>query len=463
MYLAQSTSLLQLPKQVCLPRPSFAQPPPPTAAPTPPLSTSQDKDRFNLESFAVFPQCSVNLITCSSNSGKTEFLRRVIGYRYRFFQNPDLIRRVVYVNGNQRDLTIQHPWSNDQESLEFVSLALDEFSDFANVLQSNDLLVLDDILQLNEAVQFIVKYAAHHFQLASVFVVTQSCLGSPLYSLIGSVHNLVLLFGNSATTRLAQHLIQSFFLCTDTKAYLKSIFGIAEKKQSSVVLKLNAVASYRPSSHILALTDVQQLFDSNAAYCWAYPELSYRETMETRASSYQAEMPLQGEGLHEAFVLLPASRVKKIPESTPTSQDDCLKDKEKQWNDMTRFLEMEIESTFPFKKWNVAKNLCRELLRCNELCISLDYRTVFIRDRPKLAYSIVDFLMAASRKAGPGETEHKVSVYKPLVQVLMRHHVPQTFIVNKLMLPSGRALSKPRQQRRGQSYQWSQDEQDYYN
>jgi hypothetical protein len=78
-------------------------------------------------------------------------------------------------------------------------------------LQRNDLLVLDDILQPDETIQYIITYGAHHIQLASVFVVTQSCLGSPLYSLIKSVHNLVLLFGNSATTRLAQHLIQSFF------------------------------------------------------------------------------------------------------------------------------------------------------------------------------------------------------------------------------------------------------------
>jgi len=458
MHLAWSTTTQQQPKQVCLPRPSFARSPtPPPLPPPPPVplvdekgeEKNQEKVQAHLESYAVFPLCSVNLITCSSNSGKTRFLHQVIRHRYRFFQNPHSIHRVIYVNGNQRDLTVQHPWSNDQEPLEFVSLTLDEFADFASVLESNDLLVLDDILQLNETIQFVLKYGAHHFQLASVFVVTQSCLGSPLYKLIGSVHNLILLFGNSATTRLAQHLIQSFFLCTDTKKYLKSIFGAAEKKQSIVVLKLNAVASYRHHSFVLALSDVQQLFDTESPYCWTYPELSHLETMEERTISYQAEMPstLQGEKLAEAFVLLPASRVKQITDST-TNADDCLKDKEKQWNDMTRFLEMEIESTFPFKKWNVAKNLTRELLRCSDLCISLDYRTVFLREKPKMAYSIVDFLMAATRKAGPGETVQKVNVYKPLVQVLMKHHVPRTFIVNKLMLPSaGTATPKPR--RRG--------------
>jgi len=471
MHLAWSTSqLLQQPKQVCLPRPSFAQPPtfpppptPPPLLPTSPTSCSSisetEIEKNALKTYSVFPQCSVNLITCSSNSGKTHFLHQVIHHRHRFFQHSDSIKRVVYVNGNQRDLTVQHPWAEDsEESLEFISLALDEFSDFASVLQSNDLLVLDDILQLSESIQFVVKYGAHHFQLASVFVVTQSCLGSPLYSLVGSVHNLVLLFGNSATTRLAQHLVQTFFLCTDTKTYLKSIFGLAEKSQSIVILKVNAVASYRPSSQVLALTDVQRLFDPTTAYCWVYPELNHKDSIEEAMANYQAEMPasFQGNHLNEAFVLLPASRVKKMTE-TNASPDECLKDEEKKWNDMTRFLEMEIESTFPFKKWNMAKNLARELLRCNELCISPDYRTVFVRDKPKLAFSIVDFLMAATRKAGPGETVHKVNVYKPLVQVLLKHHVPHTFIVNKLMLPSTRAAIGPRPRRR-----YRDDPMDFY-
>ena len=146
-------------------------------------------------------------------------------------------------------------------------------------------------------------------------------------TLIRSVHNVVLLFGNSATTRLAQHLVQSFFLCTDTKTYLKNIFGLAEKHQDIVVLKLNAVASYRPHSAILALTNIERLF--NSFYCFAYPELNHLETMEHKTVGFRARMPaLEGERLQEAFVLLPASRVQE--EATPsadTAESDCLKDK----------------------------------------------------------------------------------------------------------------------------------------
>ena len=455
MHLAPAASLLQQPRHVCLPRPSFAQTSEkpqdietltPTEAPLPPL----------LDSYFVFPQCSVNLITCSSNSGKTHFLHQVIRHRHHLFQ--DKIQRIITVNGNQRDLTSQHPWNDETENIEIVSLALDEFNDFSSILQANDLLILDDILQLNEAIQFIIKYGAHHYHLASVFVVTQSCLGSPLYSLIASVHNVVLLFGNSATTRLAQHLVQTFFLCTDTKAYLKSLFGLAEKQQDTVVLKLNAVASYRPHSRVLALTRVQQLFDSTSPYCLVYPELNHQDDMERETSSHHADMVgfhPPGEQLNNAFVLLPASRVRNTKAQQEPEEADCAKDK---WNEMALFLESEIESTFPFKKWNAAKNLTRELLRCNDLCISQDFRSVFLRERPKMVFSIVDFLAAACRKNGPGEGPEKVAMYRPLVQVLLRHHVPYTFFINKMMLPSAAAKSaRPLPRRHHRHY-----EDDYY-
>ena len=429
--------------------------PPPPPKPKPPLT---------LTSFFPFPRQSVNLISCSSNSGKTFFLEQIINHRERFFQSPELTNRIVFVNCNQRDLSIQHPWStekndneedndndNQQENstidLEVVSLTLEDFADFTTILQPNDILILDDVLQINEDIQFIVKYGCHHYSLAAVFVVTQSCLSSPLYSLIGAAHQLILIFGNTATTRLAQHLVQTFFLCPDTKAYLKAIFGIAEKQQDIVVLKLNAIASNRLHSRILAVTRVQGLFancsdqHSSPPFCFVYPELNHWEHLsQTMSSSIMGDMSLDGSGPHlkEAFVLMPASRVRQQDISEGSGGGGgklCDNEKQKKWNEMALYLENEIESTFPLKKWNAAKNLTREILRCNELCISSDFRTVFISNKPRSNYPIIDFLNAAIRKAGPGEIPQKVAMYQPLVQVLLKHNVPLTFIINKLMLP----------------------------
>ena len=418
-----------------------------------------------LTSFFPFPRQSVNLISCCSNSGKTFFLEQIIRHRERFFQSPELINRLVFVNCNQRDFSIQHPWStelnNDDDNnnnednhkqenstidLEVVSLTLEDFADFTTILQPRDILILDDVLQINEDIQFIVKYGCHHYSLAAVFIVTQSCLSSPLYSLIGAAHNLILIFGNTTTTRLAQHLVQAFFLCPDTKAYLKAIFGIAEKQQDTVVLKLNSIASNRLHSRILALTRVQGLFancsdqHSLPPFCFVYPELNHWEYLsQTMSNSIIGDMSIEGAGPHlkEAFVLLPASRVRQqdLGELSEGGDKLCANEKQKKWNEMALYLEHEIESTFPLKKWNAAKNLTREILRCNELCISTDFRSVFISNKPRSSYPIIDFLNAAIRKSGPNELPDKVAMYRPLVQVLLKHNVPLAFILNKLMLP----------------------------
>ena len=422
-------------------------------------------------------------------------LTEIVRHRDRFFQDHDQIIRVVYFNLNARDTGVDHPWTGDcggtrakidrdyhtvddpddfddsdrrdpdltnSLGLEVTSLNLEDLKDLGSILRPRDIVVLDDLLQLTEEVQFLLKYGVHHLKLY-LFVVTQTCLSSPLYSLIQSIHNLLLIFGNTATTRLAQHVVQTFFLCSDTKAYLKAIFAISEKQQDTVVLKLNSVASYRPHSNVLALSRVQSLFESDPPHCFVYPELGREDKLDAmpRASSSHeagAEIPkLDGEFLEEAFVLLPANRVRMIsdPSASRGGNDDedddddqnpgrkgrrndadhCLKEKRQRWDEMALFLEREIESSFPLKRWAAAKNLTRELLRCNELCVSSDFRTVFPSKKPKWKFGIVDFINAASRKSGPGErVSEKVLQFRPLVDILLRHNLPETFIVNKLLL-----------------------------
>ena len=487
----QSSASSSAQRSFLLPRPSFAsaesgpaslQQEPNRQDSTPDLPSSPDprNDDHNddpevspqppptrgLLTYAPFARCSINVCSCSSNSGKTFFLTQIVRHRQNFFQDPTSIRRILYVNANNRDFGVEAPWSESElPGIEVVSLSLEEFKDLNSVLQANDVLIIDDVLQLTDEIQYIVKYGAHHWRLY-VFILNQSCLSSPLYSLVRSAHNLVLLFGNTSTTRLAQHILQSFFFCTDTKAYLKAIFSIAERQQDTVVLKLNTVATYRAHANVLALARVQSLFapegDPEATpYCFIYPELGRadqlwkeRDSKDHFAASAMAELPLvEGDFLDEAFVLLPASRVRQATaagqgDAEGDGSDDCLKDKKRQWNEMALFLEKEIERSFPLKRWGPAKNLTRELLRCNDLCVSSDFRTVFLRSRPKTQFSVIDFLNVATRKAGPAERgSDKVLAFRPLVNILVKHHLPETFIVNRLLL-SDQASGKERRRRR---------------
>jgi len=174
-----------------------------------------------------FPRASVNLITCASNSGKTHLLQKIFLRPGAFIEDHASIRRIVYINCNKRDIGFIHPWQQDPVSFQLVSLGIEELGEFEEVVERDDIVILDDLLTLSEAVYHLVNYAAHHYNL-TVFIVTQSCLASPLYSLVSSTHNIVLFFKNSSTLRLAHHLLHQYFYCSATKKYLRDIFAQAE-------------------------------------------------------------------------------------------------------------------------------------------------------------------------------------------------------------------------------------------
>ena len=99
-------------------------PPPPTTTTTTTTTTKKrladddDNDNDNDDDdlrCSVFPRSSTTLITCASNSGKTWFLRQVMLNREVFIEAGKKIRRVVYVNCNQRDTQFSHPWEDAEE------------------------------------------------------------------------------------------------------------------------------------------------------------------------------------------------------------------------------------------------------------------------------------------------------------------------------------------------------------
>ena len=260
-----------------------------------------------------FPRASVNLITCASNSGKTHLLQKIFLHPGAFIEDHASIRRVIYINCNKRDIGFIHPWHHyaatqqqqqdkqqQQEqqpdlaanlhspspppsviNFELLSLGIEELGEFEDVVERGDVVILDDLLILSEAVHHLVNYAAHHYNL-TVFIVTQSCLASPLYSLVSSVHNIVLFFKNSSTLRLAHHLLHQYFYCSATKKYLRDIFAQAERDKCILVLKINCVATSPHHKAVLAYSHIESLFADPATtllllppHCRVYPELGY--------------------------------------------------------------------------------------------------------------------------------------------------------------------------------------------
>jgi len=467
-----------------------------------------------------FPRASVNLITCASNSGKTHLLQKIFLHPGAFIEDHASIRRVIYINCNKRDIGFIHPWhahtatqqqqdkqqQQEQEqqqeqqpdlaanlhspsattsviNFELLSLGIEELGEFEDVVERGDVVILDDLLILSEAVHHLVNYAAHHYNL-TVFIVTQSCLASPLYSLVSSAHNIVLFFKNSSTLRLAHHLLHQYFYCSATKKYLRDIFAQAERDKCILVLKINCVATSPHHKAVLAFSHIESLFADPAAtspppppHCRVYPELGYREAFMEETALRKIKMPAKlAASLHasgdDTFILVPARNVlvQEEEEEEEKEEDDeegatgkekrkkgaaCL---QREWEEMVEFLEAEIESSFPFKRWIHAKNLLRELLRCPDLCITADYKLCFIKDHKRknvtsvvskaaaaatvkhVHFSIIDFLNLATRHSAPGEmTSEKIFNFVPLVRVLLAHAIPHTYIQNKMLLQTALA------------------------
>ncbi len=117
----------------------------------------------------------------------------------------------------------------------------------------------------------------------------------------------------------------------------------------------------------------------------------------------------------------------------------------RQWDEMNEALESEIEAAFQFAKWNVAKNLMREILKCPQVCISSDFCLAHTDGKD---FSIIDFLQVATRQAGPNEgeggrrsgdrrknnRENFVLSFVPLLAVLLANSAPVSYIKNKHLL-----------------------------
>jgi hypothetical protein len=153
-------------------------------------------------------------------------------------------------------------------------------------------------------------------------------------------------------------------------------------------------------------------------FCAVYVETKYREDMLQASLMRKVCLPAKsvsaGFTSDESFVLVPLQNMQVGNDYDNDDDDDdnddvgggdgspkkkkvCL---QRQWDEMNRQLESEIETGFDFAKWNVAKNLMREILKCPQVCISSDFCLAYVNQQE---FSIIDFLQVATRKSGPGE------------------------------------------------------------
>ena len=164
---------------------------------------------------SVFANKSVNLVTCASNSGKTRLVTDILLNREAFFEAGSG-KQIVYINCNvQNNQTrFENPFLDVEDTLPPLAVYnLLEIDDVNSIVEGNEIVILDDVVFLNDSILYFITYAANHLNVV-VFVITQSCLSNKLFELISKVHTVTLIFKNSSSVRLAQHLLFHFFLGT---------------------------------------------------------------------------------------------------------------------------------------------------------------------------------------------------------------------------------------------------------
>lgn len=397
--------------------------------------------RWDPQTFLPFPRNCISLLTSPTNTGKSTYLKNILTHPHLYFATP--FDRIIVVNCHSLVSTYELeqdpscPWP--EISVEHYLLA-----DFlTEILQPNDLLIIEDLQELTPNIKLLVTAITHHCDLTACFIVTHSLLGSRQFELLSYVHKVILFLKSAAVARLALYIIRHFFVDPQLKTYLKGVLGVAESQQAIIHLEINPIAGSNTAHHI-ALTHLLNLTHPKG-FCLLYPHpntMSFYEKNQQPPSeidSLDAELLDQlPEVLHpDSFVLLNAQAVKqwKVQESN----GECAQDVgEKEWTEACNTLEDMINDTVPISKLFKAKSLCKELLKNPQFCLDTNGRTMHFMDKPKVNFSVLDYILVATRQAGPKEiskiNDAQYKLYRLVTKSLLNRNTPTQLIKNKILL-----------------------------
>lgn len=379
---------------------------------------------MDMKQFTPFPQNSVNIVTGPTSIGKTYFITQLLNNHQVYFSN---VNRIVIVVCNA--------------SVEFVSLCPDlevevvqlPLSDFHpnEELQENDLVVIDDVQNLTDAIRYTTSVATHHLNLASLFIVTHTLLRSRNYELLSLSHRVFLFLRAASNAKLAKYVFQDFFPDPEEKEYLTKVLHYCQKNNQVLCLELNPIVSHPGSDNFIAFSHLDQLATNN--FCLLYPHPAAASNMFAVDAKFAQDFPLE-EMPPGTYVGVPADVI--VKQKAQVEKKQVCSD-ETMWNQTMREIEDNIEGYFKSHKHRQCKNLAKEILQHHNMCVTLDGRYFHIKERPRTKVSLIDFIALATRRAAPMEVSRKPfwNNYSLLVDELLKNDAPLELFSNKLLLP----------------------------
>ena len=417
------------------------------------------KPPWDPQIFLPFPRNCISLLTAPTNSGKSTYLQHILEHAHLFFAEP--LNRIIILNCH----ALVSPYQLEQQPANPWPLpAIEHYllEDFhTDVLEANDLLIVEDLQHLTPNIRLLITAITHHVNLAACFIVTHSLLGSSQFELLSHVHKVILFLKSAAVARLALYIVRHFFVDPHLKTYLKSILAVAESQQAIIHLEINPIAG-TASSHHLVLSHLLELTRPQG-FCLLYPhlnnmnayqqqELNSSQDVESLDSSVLESVP---DNLHpDSFILLNAKTVAQWKSEKTAADGSQLKEScatqhigEQEWIQACHALEDLIHDIVPSKNLFKAKSLVKELLKNPEFCLDLSGRTMHLIHRPRVMFSVLDYILLATRQSGPNEmakiNDAQYKLYRIVTKMLLKKNTPTQLIKNKVLLASAASASTP--------------------
>ena len=385
-----------------------------------------------LANFQPFPRNSVNLITGPTSIGKTYFVTQLLKHPHLYFQGH--INRIIIILCNDR---IQH--LEFESSFPVAQISIKDFN--PEDLEQNDLVVIDDLQAITEIIRLTISVCAHHYNLASLFVITHSLLGNSHFELLNLCHRVFLFMKSRANVRLVKYIISNFYQDPDIQTSLKSIITFCQRQGQVLALELNPLASSEQENlQLIGFSHLTNLHTAGYFLIYIAPQASmdYEEahTLTTSLDPEHAHhIDLDFEGLpSNALVVVPAITVKQSQLKSKGNETLCSE--AEQWNETVDEIEEQINDTFKPNRLKNIKVLTKAILRRKDICLYKDGRFFHKKGRPKTKVNLLDFVGTATRRAMDSDntSTHEWKLFSMYAKEFTQKGIYKGIIQNKLLL-----------------------------
>ena len=343
--------------------------------------------------FKPFPRNSVNLVTGPTKTGKTYFVTQLLHHYKLYFEGP--VNRIIFVQCNDRIQPLDLPGLNVEQ------FPLSQFD--PDQLLEHDLVIIDDLQALTESIRLTISVCAHHYNLASLFIITHSLLDNTKnFELLTLCHRVFLFLKGTAGVRLLKRLKVRFFQDPEVQQVLESIVPYCQRKNQVLGLELNPLATVEDNLGIIGFSHLTSLPTLGYCIIYARPQTTMDYTEDTHHLRVDSELAQDFDEPDLPSFALVAVSAKSILASKPVQSTPHCSEAQ-QWNETLEEIETLIENYFKPNRWTDCKNLAREILRFPDYCIYTDGRYFHRVDKPKNKISLLDFLGDVTRRISDKE------------------------------------------------------------